>query len=88
MATQSPLKVRPETKERIRYLSALEDASQAEIVDKAVTEYAARHAKEIEKGIARAHEVLKSGKAAAAAYILGVSPEDAARVSNQRASRK
>src|ERR1039457_2759201 len=35
MANQAPIKVSGETKERIRYLAALTDATQAEIVDRA-----------------------------------------------------
>jgi hypothetical protein len=46
------------------------DATQAEIVDRAVSEYAARHADEIAAGIERARAVLASGDAALAAYLL------------------
>jgi hypothetical protein len=85
--TQAPLKVRQDTKEKIRYLSALEDATQAEIVDRAVTEYAARHATEIENGIARARSVLASGDVATAAYLLDVPIEDVAAVAGQSTAR-
>jgi predicted transcriptional regulator len=44
MANQAPIKVSGETKERIRYLAALTDLTQAQVVDRAVAEYAARHA--------------------------------------------
>lgn len=84
--TQAPLKVRQDTKEKIRYLSALEDATQAEIVDRAVTEYAARHATEIENGIARARSVLASG-VATAAYLLDVPIDDVAAVAGQSTAR-
>jgi hypothetical protein len=55
--TQAPIKVRLETKEKIRYLAAFEDASRAEIVE-AVAEYAVRHSSEIDRGIARARQAL------------------------------
>ena len=50
---QSPIKVNEETKERVRYLAALVDTTQADVVDRAVQEYAVRHADLIEKGIDR-----------------------------------
>ena len=58
MAGQAPIKVSGQTKERIRYLAALTDVTQAEIVDRAVAEYAARHADLISEGIERARLVL------------------------------
>jgi len=67
---QAPIKVNEETKERIRFLAPLTDATQAEIVDRAVSEYAARHAEEIAAGMKRARAVLGSGDAAIAAYLL------------------
>jgi hypothetical protein len=81
---QAPIKVSEQTKERIRYLAALTDATQAEIVDRAVTEYAARHADEIAKGMERARAVLASGDAAIAAYLLGEPVGDIERVSGNR----
>ncbi len=80
MATQAPLKVHPATKERIRYLSALEDVSQAEIVDRAVTEYAARHAVDIQQGLDRAREALAGGPVGTVSYLLDVPESDVARV--------
>ena len=68
---QAPIKVNEETKERIRYLAALIDTTQAEVVDKAVAEYAVRHADLIEKGIDRARSVLADGDTAIAAHLLG-----------------
>src|SRR5260370_1733280 len=70
MASQSPIKVSEQTKERIRYLAALTDATQAEVVDHAVEEYAARHADVIEEGIERARFVLTGGDAATASHLL------------------
>jgi hypothetical protein len=78
---QSPIKVKEETKERIRYLAALVDTTQADVVDRAVQEYAVRHADLIEKGIDRARSVLAAGDAALAAHLLGRSFDDVQRVS-------
>lgn len=55
--SQAPIKVNEQTKVRIRYLAALTDATQAEIVDRAVSEYAERHADEIAAGMERARAV-------------------------------
>jgi predicted transcriptional regulator len=80
MASQSPIKVSEQTKERIRYLAALADVTQAEIVDRAVEEYAARHADAIAEGIERARLVLAGGDVAIASHLLGVPAEDIQRV--------
>jgi predicted transcriptional regulator len=77
-ANQSPIKVSPQTKERIRYLAALTDTTQTQLVDRAVEEYAARHADLIEKGIENARSVLAVGDVAVAAHLLNV-PEAAVR---------
>ncbi len=84
MAGQAPIKVSGQTKERIRYLAALADVTQAEIVDRAVEEYAARHADSIAEGIERARRVLAGGDAAIASHLLGVPPEDIQRVTGDR----
>jgi len=68
--TQAPVKVSNATKERIRYVAALTNISQTEVVERAVTEYAARHADEIARGMQRARAALASGDAAIAAYLL------------------
>jgi predicted transcriptional regulator len=81
MSTQAPIKVNLQTKERIRYLAALTDVTQAEIVDRAVSEYATRHADVVAKGIDRAREVLADGDVAIAAHLLGESPDAIERVS-------
>lgn len=70
MSTQSPIKVNEQTKERIRYLAALTDTTQADVVDRAVQEFAVRHADLVEKGIDRARSVLAGGDAAIAAHLL------------------
>lgn len=84
--SQAPIKVGETTKQRIRYLAALIDTTQAEIVDRAVQEYAARHADQIEKGIDHARSVLASGDAAIAAHLLDVSVEAVKRVAGGRGS--
>ena len=76
MSSQAPIKVGEETKERIRYLAALIDTTQSEVVDRAIREYAVRHADLVEKGIDRARSVLAAGDSAIAAHLLDV-PLDA-----------
>ena len=80
---QAPIKVSGATKERIRYLATLTHATQAEIVDRAVEEYAARHVDEIKQGIERARFVLTGGDAEIAAYLLDVPVEDVKRVAGK-----
>ena len=87
MAGQSPIKVSAATKERIRYIAALTDATQAEVVDRAVEEYAAQHADAIAAGIERARSVLAGGETAIAAHLLDVPAEDIERVAGQRQGR-
>lgn len=84
--SQAPIKVSEQTKERIRYLAALTDATQAEIVDRAVSEYAARHTDEIAAGMQRARAVLASGDAAIAAYLLDEPVEAVERVAGKKPS--
>ena len=84
--SQAPIKVGEETKQRIRYLAALIDVTQAEVVDRAVREYAVRHADQIEKGIDHARSVLAAGDAAIAAHLLDVPVESVRRVSGGRRS--
>ena len=83
MASQSPIKVNEQTKERIRYLAALTDATQAEVVDHAVEEYAARHADVIKEGIERARLVLTGGDAAIASHLLDVPVDDVQRIAGE-----
>jgi hypothetical protein len=61
----------------------LTDATQAEIVDRAITEYAARHADEIAAGMERARAVLASGDAAIAAYLLDEPVEAVERIAGK-----
>jgi len=87
MPSQAPIKVSEQTKERIRYLAALTDVTQAEVVDRAVEEYAARHADAITAGIERARIVLAGGDIAVASHLLGVPTEDVQRVAGKPRSR-
>jgi predicted transcriptional regulator len=82
--SQAPIKVSEETKQRIRYLAALIDTTQGEVVERAVREYAIRHADQIEKGIDHARSVLASGDAAIAAHLLDVPVESVKRVTGGR----
>jgi hypothetical protein len=61
--------------------------TQAEIVDRAVAEYAARHADTIQAGIERARSVLAGGETAIAAHLLDVPAEDVERVAGKRGNR-
>jgi len=81
---QAPIKVNEQTKERIRYLAALLDTTQADVVDRAVQEYTVRHADVIEKGIANARSALVGGDSAIAALILDEPAEAVERVSGGR----
>jgi hypothetical protein len=83
MSAQSPIKVNEATKTRVRYLAALEDATQTEIVDRAIAEYAVRHADVINKGLDRAREVLVGGDTAVAAHLLGLPLEAVERVAGR-----
>ena len=80
MASQVPIKVGETTKERIRYLAALTGTTQAQVVDRAIEEYAARHADAIKLGIERARTVLAGGDAAIAAHLLCVPIEEVQRI--------
>jgi predicted transcriptional regulator len=84
---QSPIKVSPQTKERIRYLAALTDTTQIQLVDRAIEEYTARHADLIEKGIDAARSVLAIGDVAIAAHLLDVPDEAVRRIAGPRHQR-
>jgi hypothetical protein len=85
--TQAPIKVNEQTKERIRYLAAFLDTTQADVVDRAVHEYTIRHADVIEKGIANARSALAGGDSAIAALLLDEPVEAIERVSGGRRNR-
>ena len=84
---QSPIKVSPQTKERIRYLAALTDTTQTQLVDRAIEEYTARHADLIDKGIDAARSVLAIGDVAIAAHLLDVPDEAVRRIAGPRHQR-
>ena len=84
---QSPIKVSPQTKERIRYLATLTDTTQTQLVDRAIEEYTARHADLIEKGIDAARSVLAIGDVAIAAHLLNVPDEAVRRIAGPRHQR-
>ncbi len=84
---QSPIKVSPQTKERIRYLAALTDTTQTQLVDRAIEEYTARHADLIEKGIDAARSVLAIGDVVIAAHLLDVPDEAVRRIAGPRHQR-
>jgi len=84
---QPPIKVSPQTKERIRYLAALTDTTQTQLVDRAIEEYTARHADLIEKGIDAARSVLAIGDVAIAAHLLDVPDEAVRRIAGPRHQR-
>lgn len=83
MSSQSPIKVGESTKERIRYLATVANLTQGEVVDRAIQEYAVRHADMIEKGLDHARTVLAGGDAALASYLLNVPTERIQRVSGR-----
>lgn len=80
----SPIKVNAETKEQIRVGAALLRCSQAELVGRAVSEYAARHAGELRVGIAGASAALALGGDAAIAYLAGSDVDTLERVTGRR----
>ena len=85
--SQSPIKVSPQTKERIRYLAALTDTSQTHLVECAIEEYAVRHADLIEKGLETARSVLAVGDVGIAAHLLNVPDDAVRRVAGSRRQR-
>lgn len=87
MSTQSPIKVSEETKERVRYLAAFTDLTQAEVVSRAVAEFAVRHADDVTRGIQRARDVLAAGDAAVAAHLLNEPLEAVERVAGGQPAR-
>jgi hypothetical protein len=86
MASRAPIKVSGETKERIRYLAALTDAIQTQVVDRVIEKYAARHADAINQSIERARLVLAGGDTAIGAHILEVPAEDLQRIAGQHSA--
>jgi predicted transcriptional regulator len=84
IVSQSPIKVSEAAKDRLHYIAALTDATQAEAAGRAAGEYAARHADTIQAGLERARSVLAGGETAIAAHLLGVPAGDIERVAAKR----
>ena len=85
MASQAPIKVNETTKDRIRYLAAVSNLTQAQVVDVAVREFALRHSDMIEKGLDHARTVLAGGDdESLAAYLLDMPRERGKRVSGTK----
>jgi predicted transcriptional regulator len=80
MATQAPVKVSEATREKIRYAAALSEMTQTRLVEAAVDEYLARHAEELDQGIARARAALRLGENTAVAHLIGADDETARRI--------
>jgi predicted DNA-binding protein len=81
MSPQAPIKTTPETRERLRYLAPLLGTTQSDIVDRAVQEFAVRHADVIAKGIDHARTVIAGGDSAIAAHLLDVPIANVERIS-------
>jgi predicted transcriptional regulator len=77
---ESPIKVYPETKDKLRHAASLMDCTQAELVGRAVDEYVERHRKQFAQRMEEAQQALLGGKAATLAYSLGVSEADVERL--------
>lgn len=80
MRAQSPIKVHEATKDKVRYAALMAGLKQAELVERAVDEYVARHRELFAQRMARAQEALLGGKTHALAYSLGVDQADVERV--------
>lgn len=81
--TRLLIRVNERAKARTRYLAALTDVTQAEIVDRAAGEFAERHADEIAAGMEQARGVLASSDAAVAAYLLDEPVEAVERIAGK-----
>jgi hypothetical protein len=84
---QAPVKVNPDTHARIRYLAALTNLTQGEVVERAVMEFAVRHPDLIEKGLDEARSVLNvHDNASLASYLLDMPEERVKRVAGKSAA--
>jgi predicted transcriptional regulator len=80
---QSPVKLRPEAKEKLRLAAALTGQSQADVLETAVDEYLARNEAELARGLEQARAVLSGGQNAVVAYALGKSEAEIDRVAGK-----
>jgi hypothetical protein len=81
MATRyDSLKIETGTKERLRYVAAIEDRAQYVVLDDALNEYIANHADRFREGIDRVTSVLGRGDHLAAAHMSGLDDATLARL--------
>lgn len=73
--SQSPIKVYPATKERLRHAAGLLGCTQAELLDRAVDEYLATHHAEFSDRLDAARSALLGDEHEAVAFALGVERE-------------
>jgi len=78
--SRAPVKVYETTKEQLRFMAAIADRTQAELMETAVNEYLERHAEDFALGLKRARDSLFRGKLDAVAYLLGEDVDDVRRV--------
>lgn len=84
---ESPIKVYPETKDKLRHAASVMGCTQAELVGRAVDEYVARHRNQFAQRMEQARQALLDGKTATLAYSLGVSEGDVERVGGVASSQ-
>jgi len=83
VARQSPIKVDPDTKDRIRFAAAMLGRNQSEVVGLAVCEFVERHADEFRRGIEEAKKALALGPEETTAFVTGLDQETIRRVSGK-----
>ncbi len=74
------VKVDTATKERLRYVAAIEDRSQTVVLDEALREYIERHADQFRAGIDHMTSVLRNDDHRAAAILTGMTEAKLARL--------
>ncbi len=72
------LKVEAATKERLRYVAAIEDRAQYQVLDEALTEYIESHADRFRAGIDRMSALLQRGDRVLAAHMTGIDEDQLA----------
>jgi hypothetical protein len=85
--SQAPVKVYETTKEQLRFMAAIADRTQAEIMESAVNEYLERPAEDFARGLKRARDALLRGKLDAVAYLVDEDVEDVRRVAGTAAPK-
>lgn len=84
LSNECPIEDNEQIEDRVHYSAAPTDASQAEIVDRGLVEYATRRTDVIAKATDRAREVLAAGEVAIAGHVLGEDVDAVAWVSGRR----